>query len=282
MISEVWATESIRQITLNERGETLINAIKIEEVIDELGIRYEDILNPKLVLFVEGEHDISFFKAIGLDDSRLKMINSDGLRAVHYYAYIKIITSEFVTNEFRIIVDSDGMDVSDRKNEVKEEIEKQYRRKINIKSGNLEDKIIVLSEYAIESYFLQENILSKSFPFLSEEDINKLIDSYRRKYDQEQVNLRDKKLELNKFQQFLKPKSIFENDRNQKNEQEYLDFWANEKDFLESRNLILKECQQLEKDGKDPFTNILENITIQDLPQELVTQRDEILELLKK
>ena len=123
MISEVWATESIRQVTLNGQGETFVNAIKIEEVIDELGIRYEDILNPKLVLFVEGEQDIKFFKKIGIDGPQVKIINSDGLRAIHYYAYIKIITSDYVTNEFRVIADSDGLSQIDRREEVKKQIE---------------------------------------------------------------------------------------------------------------------------------------------------------------
>ncbi|MBA7596534.1 hypothetical protein ES703_03511 [subsurface metagenome] len=282
MISEVWATESIRQITLNEQGETLINPIKIEEVIDELGIRYEDILNPKVILFVEGESDIKFLDKMGVTDSRLKVIDSDSFRAIHYYAYIKIITSNFVTNQFRILVDSDGIVVDKRKQQLKKQIESQFKGNINIKIGTLEDKIMVLPKYSIESYFLQEGILQRSFASLTKEEITALIREYEERYAEGVKDLGAKKIDISKFQMFLKPKRIFEKIRNPNLEKEYLTFWSSKAEFLKGRDKIIKECVALGGRDINWFDHILSQASIKDMPKELIAKIEELKKLINE
>ncbi|OGZ18743.1 MAG: hypothetical protein A2175_00445 [Candidatus Nealsonbacteria bacterium RBG_13_42_11] len=278
MISEVWATESIRQVSLNDEGETIISQIKIEEVIDELGIRYEDILNPSLILFVEGDNDEKFFKNIGINNPKIKFINSDGLRAIHYFAYIKILTSDSVKNNFRIIADSDGLDSLVRHAEIEGSIRKEFKRPITI---NLDEKITVLPEYAPESYFLKTTILSKSFPKIKKEDIENFVDTYKQEYT-EQRKIKNLTIERNRidFQIYFNPKRIFEDFK--KNNKKYDDFWRDKGNFLEVRKQIRKDCDHLKiNKDKSHFDHIFENIDVEkDLPEELIVFKNEILKLL--
>ena len=109
-------------------------------------------------------------------------------------------------------------------------------------------------------------------------DLDKLIDGYTKKYAVEQMNVQSSKLTIDKFQQFLKPKRIFESD--QKSEQEYLAFWSGEVDFLRVRDLIMQQCLKIRSSGGDWFDHILQSVTVEELPQEFLLLRDELVKLM--
>lgn len=280
MIADIWLTESVRQVRLNEHGETLIETVKIENVIDELGIRYEDVLNPSLVVFVEGNGDIEFYRKLGLTNSRLKIISSDRFRALNYFAFIKIISSEHVRNNFVIIADSDGTVPDERSQELRDEIYSQFQDPPPGLEEKLEGKIFVLEEYSIESYFLNLDTMSKSFPKLDKTQLEAFISEYFKHYARRKKELKEKKLGLQEFQKYMKPKRIIETLEPAKFAEAYKEFWAGYDTFITLRDSIAEECRKLGMKDVKPFDHILANADLEDIP-ELTEKRDQILSLLE-
>jgi predicted ATP-dependent endonuclease of OLD family len=253
MISDIWLTESVRQVRLNDKGETLIENVKIEEVIDELGIRYEDVLNPSRVVFVEGESDIKFYEAIGIKHPKLKIISSDGFRAIHCFAFIKIISSEHVNNSFFVIADGDGEVETERQEYLKQAIVRQFKDPPEKLTKNLSEKIMVLREYSIESYFLVPETLTKSFPLIDEREIRTFIAEYKSTYNEKLDSVGKGKLTKQEFQKYMKPKIIFESYSVPEFKTAYRNFWDGKETFLKIKEAIAEECTQLTASKKSWF-----------------------------
>lgn len=279
MIADIWLTESVRQIRLNETGETQVEGVKIEDVINELGIRYEDVLNPRLVVFVEGKNDPAFYEKLGIVNPKLRIIATDGFRAIHYYAFIKIISSEHVKNEFILIADSDGEESTQRIENLKNDIRKQFANPPADLDERLKGKIFILDRYAIESYFLNESTLIAAFPDITADSIRTFLTEYQTKYDEKIQEVRNGTLSLANFQRFLNPKAIFEEYRNADHEKAYRDFWVGSDTFLTVKGLIATSCQGIGKAGTNPFSHILGHSNL-DAQTDLVRLKDAVLGLL--
>lgn len=276
MISDIWLTESVRQIRLNEEGETQIEGVKIENVIDELGIRYEDVLNPSLVVFVEGEKDIKFFRKLGIDDSKLIIISTDGFRAIHYFAFIKIISSEHVKNKFILIADSDGEKSKQREEYLRTKIFSQFTTPPKRLEEILERSIFVLDRYSIESYFIDKTTLRKAFPELDGDNIDSFVDQYEEKYKEKTGKLLNGSLALEDFRKYLKPKLIFEVLKNDDFKKAYKDFWSGKDIFLVVKDLIAQRRNDIGARGEDPFEHVLNSADLIAFP-ELVKLRELVL-----
>ena len=279
MIADIWLTESVRQIRLNENGETQVEGVKVEDVIDELGIRYEDVLNPKLIVFVEGDNDVAFYEKLGIKGPKLRIIATDGFRAIHYYAFIKIISSEYVKNEFVLIADSDGEDPEQRKEELKEAVRGQFNNPPADLEDRLKQKIFILGKYAIDSYFLNEETLTAAFPAIDAGNIRTFLSEYNAKYNEKVQEVREGGLDVGTVQQYLKPKVIFETMRSQKYDEAYRNFWAGSDTFLTVKALIAQNCQDIGHGGNDPFAHILSHANLEQF-DELVKLKDYILDFL--
>lgn len=279
MIADIWLTESVRQIRLNENGETQVENVKVEDVINELGIRYEDVLNPRLVVFVEGDNDPLFYERLGVVNQKLKIIATDGFRAIHYYAFIKIITSEHVQNEFVLIADSDGEDAETRKNALIERVRKEFKNPPADLEERMQEKIFILDKYATESYFLNEDTLTTAFPAIDAGNIGTFLAEYGAKYNEKIQEVRNGTLTIGAFQQYLRPKTIFETFKNEAQETAYRDFWAGSDTFLTVKGLIAQNCQDIGRRGTNPFVHILGNANL-DEHADLVTLKDTVLGLL--
>lgn len=279
MIADIWLTESVRQIRLNEDGETQVESVKIEDVINELGIRYEDVLNPRLVVFVEGKNDPAFYEKLGITNSGLKIIATDGFRAIHYYAFIKIISSEHVKNEFILIADSDGAEPTQRIENLTNDIRKQFTNPPADLDERVKDKIFILDKYAIESYFLNEATLTAAFPAIDASNIRTFLTEYQTKYDEKMQEVRNNTLSLGKFQQYLNPKAIFEEYKNSDHETAYRDFWSGSDTFIAVKGLIATSYQELARNGNNPFTHILGHANL-DTQTDLVQLKEKVLALL--
>ena len=280
MICDIWLTKSVRQVKLNKEGETLIEGVKIEDVIDELGIRYEDVLNPSLIVFVEGEDDITFFKSLGLEHPKMKIIASDGFRAIHCFAFIKIISSEYVNNDFVIITDSDGHDSEERKKDLKQEILQQFGNPSSKLMEKLDSRILVLNKYEIESYFLNVDILKAAFPELEGVKIGSFIKEYESKYEEKKKEVQGGTLRMAEFQKYLKPKKIFEPYGVSEFEKAYKSFWRDKPIFIEVKEEIAGKCAEISTGGTDWFAYILKNVSTFD--RELVTMKDAVMERVEE
>ena len=257
MISDLWIDDSIKLATL-ENGETLINEIDIEEIINELGIRYEDTLNAKAIVFVEGPDDLAAFEKIASFLSKekinhpIKFIPTDGWKSMHLYAQMKILFSDNVNAEFYCIADSDGIDVEERKQKILDKINKNLK---NIKQGSklekFKNRIKILKKYSIESYFLDPEILNKAFPEIKKNELAEMIDFYNKRYQDAKKETKN----ISEFQNIFKPKNIFSNkkipyDKIKKN-------FKDSEIFLKTRQNFAKRCDDLDKIGESKLNFIL-------------------------
>lgn len=297
MICDLWLKESVKVIKLDEKGNTSINELKIEEVINELGIKYEDVFNSSVVIFVEGESDKLFFGKIikkrwGENDSiieKIKFIPSENWRNVHYYAFVKIITSDNVNSNFKIIIDSDGLSSEEKKQEFLNEIRGTYSDYV---INKIEPNINILSRYAMESYLLDKDVLNKAFPQISIDEFDALIKEYNNKYNEYKSKIKrntddstqgDGKISLNFFQAIFKPKNIFSNERLKNNVENYRNIFS--KKFLETRDKLVEHCCALKRNSikKSYISHILDNTSIDnEILKEPVSVIDNILGKIKK
>ncbi|MDD3048086.1 MAG: AAA family ATPase [Candidatus Pacebacteria bacterium] len=267
MISDVWANESIRLTALDNNRTTTINEIKIDEVINELGIKYQDFLNSRMLIFVEGSSDVIFYKyLISKHDPKINIdrnitfIYSDGFRNIHYYAFMQILTSQNVNLDFRIIVDGDGIDPIKRREDILKDIEKTFplgygKEEKKKKLKNIENNIYVLKKYSIESYFLNSNFLSKKFKNIKEEELEGLIIYYNRKYNEHVENL---KISKNNFQEKYKPKHLFCRFLRKEAEENYIKIFKKES-FLLCRDTLIAEVERIEKNGQEIIEYLLDD-----------------------
>jgi len=264
MISDLWIDDSIKLATLKD-GETLINEIDIEEIINELGIRYEDTLNAKAIVFVEGLDDLAVFEKIASFLSKekinhpIKFIPTDGFKSMHLYAQMKILFSDNVNAEFYCIVDGDGIDAEERKQEILDKVSKNLKNiKQNSKLEKFKNRIKILKKYSIESYFLNADILHNAFPDIKKEELAEMIDFYNERYQDAEKEIKD----ISGFQNIFKPKNIFSNqkvpyDKIREN------FKAS-KAFLETRQNFAKKCDDIDKNGESKLNFILSKNKISD------------------
>jgi len=264
MIGELWADDSVRLVTL-DNGETKIKKINIEAVISELGIRYEDVLNPHFIVFVEGIKDEAFYKNIVIRlqpelkdslDRLIRFIPSDGYRNIDSFAFMQIINSQNVNVDFYILADGDGVEPEIRKTSLISEITKKVK---NIKKDvNLAERIMVLSEYSIESYLLNADMLKKAFPNLDKKKIADMLKLYRKKYKDNCQKKWKTTNDHREFQKYFTPKNFFENTT--KNEHKYKKFaevFDKNKEFLEARDSLVHECIKISKKGESVIDYIL-------------------------
>ena len=257
MISDLWVDDSIKLVVL-ERGETLIKEIDIEEIINELGIRYEDTLNAKAIVFVEGPDDLLVFNKIASFLSKekinqsIKFIFTDGWKSMHLYAQMKILFSDNVNAEFYCIADGDGVSAEERKQEIIDKINKNLK---NIKQGSklekFKNRIEILKKYSIESYFLDSDILNRAFPEIKKNDLAEMIDFYNKKYQDAKKEIKS----ISEFQNIFKPKNIFSNKKVSFNK--IREKFKDSEIFLETRQNLAKRCDDLNKRGESKLNFIL-------------------------
>ena len=279
MISDLWVDDSIKLVTL-EKGETSIGEIDVEKIINELGIRYEDTLNAKAIVFVEGEDDLKVFEKIEnfllKDRNQIKFISTDSFKSMHLFAQMKILFSDNVNAEFYCIADSDGVEGDKRRQDILDKIEKQLKK---IEKGSKLDKfknrIKILSKYSIESYFLDPEIVHNAFPDIEKENLKEMIDFYNKKYEEA---IKEKK-NLSEFQRIFKPKNIFNNQKIP-----YKDINETFKDnsvFLETRTNFAKKCDEVDKTNFKLDFILSKNEVLNPNFDELRTLIEEILKEVK-
>ena len=283
MISDLWGN-SVR-LVVKQDGQSTISEINIQGVVRELGIRYEDVLNPKVVIFVEGAGDISFYKRIielkypklaqNLDVN-IKFIDTGGFDTIHAYALMHILLSLNVETRFYILADSDGKSTEAKKAEILKKISERIERKsltINQqKYDDLHKFIKPLSKYAIESYLLDYELIKKLDEDIKEKDFNDFLKHY-------EACLPEllKKMNANSFRSF-KPKLLFEQPKNQKHISVYEKDFKNNETFLTVRTKLVSAVMSKRKSGTSLMHCLLTKETIKgDILKEPIAFLDEII-----
>ena len=269
MISELWVNESIKLVKRKE-GKTLFSQVDIPGVISELGIRYEDILNPTVTVFVEGDSDAQLFRTLALKllpshadniDRRIKFIATDGYRKIHAYALVRILNSTNVDAPFFLIADGDGYDSEERKKYIADKIVKEVPEAEA--KGPLANKINVLQEHEIESYFLDYDLLKEIVPSLEKFKFDTFYDKYILKYDEARERYKKSKTSenLELLAQF-RPSLLFTNFKKEIYSQKFIEKYDGDADFMAVRDEIALVWKDLEKSGESPVSKMFENYRV--------------------
>jgi predicted ATP-dependent endonuclease of OLD family len=155
------------KLVKREAGEATLSDITVSEVIEELGIRADDILVNKGIIFVEGRDDKAVIECIlnkihlGSSDE-INVLVAGNCENLKFYANAELLINNRFNIPFLIIRDSDGMDVEQRKNGLLHEIVKVGRNLSQEQIDNIKNSIFIPFKYSIEGYFVNEMLLKNT------------------------------------------------------------------------------------------------------------------------
>lgn len=267
-----------------EKGVTSLVEATVENIVQELGIQVSDILNKQAVIFVEGKDDARLFSLLinkiakhkGLDsnfsEKYIDIIQTDGFDKMSFYANAQILHKDVVKVPYWVITDSDGEYIEDRKKAL---MDKGKANGLNLR----EEQFKILSEYAIESYFLDPNLLKLIFEFEDRDAIH-LCDTYFQKYEEALEKLRKGKWNSDKkaFRNNFKPKIMFSNlNKSEEVIEHILDKHYNANELFKQSRKILIEKWSNQTDPIGFFINQLDySVLVESKMNELIVHLEEI------
>lgn len=261
MISELWADESLRLVK-RKNGISTFEKISIPDVVTELGIKYEDVLNPKAVVFVEGSRDVEFYEAIasqivgGADlGTAIKFVSADGYRNIHAYALMSILASTNVACDAHAIVDSDALPAATREKELKDSINSHLPARGGAAPAD-KIKVHVIGQHELEG-FLLDPVIIKVLLKLKDKDIQDRLAFYRGRYLEVQKGAKTAKEASQRLTKYLRPSLIFESSSNPNFQEAYSAEFKNDKDFLTFRDQLMKAWAQWQRTHKKPCAELI-------------------------
>lgn len=253
-------------------------------IIEELGIQVSDILNKNAVLFVEGKDDNNLFTALinkvalnrGLDSNfilkEFDIIQTDGYDKMEFYANAKVLHKDVVKTPYWVLTDSDGEEIPIRKASL---VKKGTDNGVMIDA----ERIKVLFEYAIESYFLDPTILSTLFPKLGFEELEDLCNCYHNAYETALSLLRQNIFGGTKqnFKSFYKPKIMFSDLDKPESAINYIldNKFSASRTVKDTRNKLIKEWASLD----NPISQLIEILDLDHLKE---TRMQEIIDVVEE
>lgn len=290
--------KQLRLVT-KENGEAKIDNIEIKSVIDELGIKSDDILTYKGIIFVEGKDDKAIFETLiekiesGLKE-KINIIPTGSCENLKFYANAEILINSKFNIPTLIIRDSDCKNVEIRRDELIKHIIENMRIDINDEiREKIQKSVRVIDNYSIEGYYLDYEFLKN---YIEEsEDIKKAIKCYECQYKNvtdlaEKGIIKEEEISKNYqpkhfFEGFLdKPQKI----RDKKNEileakwrsfSKCSECTEDIEVFIDVRRKINENTYMLKLDKKDFFIEVLKEMSIEEL---LMTKLAGIVDMLIK
>ena len=201
------------KLVKREAGEATVSDITVSDVIRELGIRADDILVNKGIIFVEGQDDKAVIEYIlnrihpGASDE-INVLIAGNCENLKFFANAEILINNKFNIPFLIIRDSDGMDVEQRTQELLSDIVKVGRNLSEDQIKDIKQSIFITSKYSIEGYFINELLLKETG--IEEQLLKNMIRCYDCQYNyfkESAVTTADRKQIANWYQ----PKHLLEN-----------------------------------------------------------------------
>ena len=152
------------KLVKRESGEAKLFDITVSEVIEELGIRADDILVNKGIVFVEGKDDKAVIECIlnkihpGASDE-INILVTGNCENLKFFANAELLINNKFDVPFLIIRDPDGMSVEERKNGLLNDIIKFGRDLSEEQIEKIKKSIFIVSKYSVEGYFIDEMFL---------------------------------------------------------------------------------------------------------------------------
>ena len=275
------------KLVKREAGEATVSDITVSDVIRELGIRADDILVNKGIIFVEGQDDKAVIEYIlnrihpGASDE-INVLIAGNCENLKFFANAEILINNKFNIPFLIIRDSDGMDVEQRTQELLSDIVKVGRNLSEDQIKDIKQSIFITSKYSIEGYFINELLLKETG--IEEQLLKNMIRCYDCQYNyfkESAVTTADRKQIANWYQ----PKHLLENfedkfkatddESREKNKMIYEAKWkafdrcqSCETDiecFFEGRNELNKFTHEKKLSKEEYLIQLMENYSLEEL-----------------
>ncbi|SCJ97203.1 Predicted ATP-binding protein involved in virulence [uncultured Clostridium sp.] len=292
-------TQQQLKLITKANGEAKVNNISVNEVISELGIKGDDILNHKGIIFVEGKDDKAIIsRLLSKIDSELErkinIIPTGSCTNLKFYANAEILINNSFKVPTLIVRDSDCKSVDIRREELIKEIIDNSRIEIDEDiREKIQKSVRVIDNYSIEGYYIDYKFLSEIID--DDEKINKSIKCYECQYKDITYRAKVGELKEEEIGKYYQPKHFFEgfldkaeSEREIKNkvlESKWRKFdkcLKCEEDieiFINVRREINKITEKMKLQKKDFFCVVLENM---DLNEILETKLSGLVKMLNE
>ncbi len=297
---------SKQQIKLvrKENGVATIEGIEPKVVIDELGIKPDDILSNKGIIFVEGKDDKEVFRIllekiqIGLSE-KINIIDAGKCQDLKFYANAELLINDRFDTPTIIVRDTDTKEASKRKEELLNEIINQRNKKLPEEiQEKIRQSIVVLDRYSLEGYFVDDKLLG--ILDIDFDDITKTVKCYECQYDFYSKKVYENKIKESILSSWYQPKYFLERftdkfkvsqiEKIEEHNKKYEDKWINHESckdcksndintFINTREKINKEINDFKLRKKDFLIESIKNKSLEEIKE---TKLKEIIVILEK
>lgn len=232
-------------LVMKENGKAKVTAIDIKKVIDELGIRPDDILMKDRIILVEGKDDKAIISSIiekikpnAINNVEIAYVgNCDNLK---FYANAERIANSNYSKKLLIIRDADAKEPEKQAQLLLQELKKLTDNTESSYEDDFINNIYVIGKHSIESLFMDTEIIAK-FSGLDSEICQKAIEIYNVVYD----NVKKKNIGENEFKKYYQPKYFLEmnldkyrcdKEKREKWNETYLNKWRNSINEIDEYN----------------------------------------------
>lgn len=286
------------------KGVATIEDIDPNIVIEELGIKADDILANKGIIFVEGKDDKSVIELllnkieVGLSN-KINIIDAGNCENLKFYANAEILINNKFEIPTLIIRDTDTKEPSKRKDELFYDIKKVRNNTLSVEIINrINESILVLEGYSLEGYFIDRLLLDNMG--LLEKEVDVAISCYECQYSYYASEVYAGNENIKTLSSWYQPKYFLEKfmdkfkasdiDHIEQHNEKYKAQWrkyvgcqtctkCNIEKFFEYRDKINQHTLDLKKQKKDFMVEVIKSKSILDLKE---TKLKSIIEQIEK
>ena len=291
------------KLVRKENGVATIENIDPKVVIDELGIKPDDILTHKGIIFVEGKDDKAIFEILlekieeGLSE-KINVIDAGKCQDLKFYANAELLINNRFNTPTLIVRDTDTKESSKRRDELANEIINQRNKKPPEEiQQKIKDSIVILDRYSLEGYFIDEKLLE--ILDINTEDLGKAVKCYECQYDHYSKQAYQNKVKESVVSSWYQPKYFLERftdkfkasevDKINQHNERYETKWrenevcvtCEESDidtYINIRTEINNKSNNLKLEKKDYMIESIKNKSIEEIKQ---TKLNEVVDILE-
>lgn len=291
------------RLVRKEAGVATIEDIEPKVVIDELGIKPEDVLTHKGIIFVEGKDDKAVFELLlkKLNEElneEINIIPAGRCQDLKFYATAELLINNRFNVPTLIVRDIDTNNPTKFKEDFFNEIIKQRNEPLSIEvQEKIKDSIAIIYRYSIEGYFIDENLLD--ILEIENESICKSVKCYECQFEYYSNKLYKNQISKDIISSFYQPKKFLErftdnckssdtvkiqkkNDAYEKKWREHALCDTCEKSdintYINTRQIINNKTQQLKINGKEFMLEAIKGKSLKDIKESKLSYIVNILE----
>lgn len=297
---------SKEQIVLvkKKEGKATLEKINPQIVIDELGIKSDDILNNKAIIFVEGKDDKTIFRLIleklepGLSE-KINVIDAGNCKNLKFYANAQMLINNRFVIPTLIVRDADAKEQGVRREElIAEIINSRNIEPTNEVKEKIRESVKVLEQYSLEAYFIDEKLLGDLN--IENELICNIVNCYECQYNYYSNEVHNNRMKSEILTKWYQPKYCLEKfddkfnatqvEQIERHNQIYEEKWrefekckectnSNIEHYIEGRRILNIYTKKLKIGKKDFMVECIRDKTIEELKE---TKLVEIINMIEE